>query len=131
MRETLALLLSWVAASVIGQLTLMFDGMSILHTDSKVNLIFFSLIALCSAIYILIFCVPVLYFLFKRQIVSRVHFLCAGLISSMPMALLGVFANELEWVIGPLFAGLVGGSIFAMVLANQHTPNKEQLKGSE
>ena len=121
MREALAILLSWIFASIIGFFTLSADGLDLKLLGFKGVLVLFSITGMYCLIYMILFGTPVFYFLFRRQYISRSCFILAGLVVSLPMVVLGVMSLELEWLIRPMLAGIIGGTVFAVLL-----PTKKQ-----
>ena len=81
-----------------------------------------ALIGIVSGIYYLVIGLPIMYVMLKRKSISRVHFIIAGVLASVPMLVVSLTSREPEWIIGTLVAGFVGGLVFAIRLpSEQHT----------
>jgi|GEM_PF-1926882 len=105
---------SWLFVSVVYSLAMHFDGASLLSPDiSRLGVLWLT-VGLFSAIYFGVMGPPVLYFLSKREKTSRLGFVVAGLIASLPVLLLCIVSREIEWILATIIAGSGAGWIFTL-----------------
>ena len=105
---------SWLLVSVIFFTGFCFDGMPLSFATLGDAFVLFLLIAFFVGIYFIAIGLPVLYVLFKLQLVKKAHFIFAGLLASLPMLLISIISQEIEWVLASLVAGFVAGWVFAV-----------------
>ncbi len=108
--------LSWLSATAIFCIALIFDGGWLAPSGF---LFLCGLVATISGIYYFVIGLPVLYFLSTREKVTRIAFVGWGLAASIPMLLFSLYSREIEWIFATILAGLMGGLVFAIRLPNQ------------
>lgn len=121
MREVLTFIISWIAVTSIFVFTFQFDGISFSFSSLDGVFTLWGVTSIFTGAYFLVVGIPILYFLFKRQRVTRKAFIFAGVIASIPMFLLVLTSGEIEWAIATIISGVIGGLIFAVMLANNQS----------
>lgn len=110
---------SWLATTIIYLVALINDGSTFNFKDFSGLAAFTALVGFIVAVYFAIFGLPLLYYVVKRPVVTRKHFIANGIAASVPMLMLTVFAGEPEFILATVIAGLMAGYVYSLVLCNQ------------
>ncbi len=119
MRFSIGVLSSWLFVSFVYVITFHFDGLSLLTADLKQIGVLWMIVGLFAAIYFGIMGLPILYFLSKRQKISRFGFIVVGAVASIPMLVFCMAAGEVEWIVATSIAGAGAGWVFTLVVPSQ------------
>ncbi len=111
-----ATVVSWLAVTSIYLFTLFITGMPFKFKDDAGTLAFCALVGFIVAMYFALFGSAAWFALSKVTSVTRVGFLLAGIIASIPMLALSVISGEPVWFISTLAAGVIAGGIYAIQL---------------
>ncbi len=119
MRFSIGVLMSWLFVSVVYVITFNFDGLSLLASDFNQIGVLWLLVALVTAVYFGVMGIPILYFLSKREKISRFGVIVTGVVASIPMLVFCIAAGEIEWIVATSIAGAGAGWVFTLVVPSQ------------
>ncbi|WP_323772656.1 hypothetical protein [Alcanivorax sp.] len=111
--------MSWLFVSVVYVITFNFDGLSLLASDFNQIGVLWLLVALVTAVYFGVMGIPILYFLSKREKISRFGVIVTGVVASIPMLVFCIAAGEIEWIVATSIAGAGAGWVFTLVVPSQ------------
>jgi hypothetical protein len=111
-----ATVVSWLAVTSIYLLMLFVTGMPFNFKDDVGILAFCALAGFIVAMYFALFGGAVWFALSKLKSITRLGFLLAGLVASIPMLVLSAISGEPVWFIFTLAAGVIAGGIYAIQL---------------
>jgi hypothetical protein len=111
----IASIISWLIVTIIHIVAFQWDGIDFTYHELPSLVPLIGLTSLFIACYMLIFGSVSLLLMRRFKLLSRVHYIAAGVICSIPM----IFSGEIEWQIASMVSGLTSCLIMSSTVNNQ------------